>query len=172
MKRESLSVSVSAIIIMAVVLLGAATALGAYYYGTGVNHVLDVQQSTVLLNARFGTTNATVTEGNIIDHYHVYVAITPNQLSEGYMNVSSMGNCGGLGNCIGMVFIFPGYSSQCFWMKNTELKLKMTWLNSLGQPTATYNATPFSQMPVCHYAQYVLETPRNFTLNGTMAFGP
>ncbi len=160
----------SNITIIATAIVGAAIIFGVYYYGFGSNHTLNAQQSTALLNSRFNVTNITISSGNNTRMYHAYLAITPQQQAEGYMNVSTIGDCDGMGNCIGMIFVFPSYGSQCFWMKNTALNLKITWLDAKGYPAAVYNATPYSQVPRCNYGQYVVETLRNSTINGTMTF--
>ncbi len=161
----------SNIIIITTVIAGAAIIFGIYYYGFGANGILNAQQSDALLNSGFNVTNVTISSGNSAVAYHAYLAITPQQQADGYMNVSTTGNCDGLGNCIGMVFVFPAYGSQCFWMKNTALHLKQTWLDAKGYPVSVYNATPYSQVPRCGYGQYVVETLRNFTINGNMTFG-
>lgn len=161
----------SKITIIATVVVGIAIILGILYYEFNLNNTLNQQQSTELLNSRFNVTNIMISSGNSTKIYHAYLAITPQQQAEGYMNVSAIGDCGGLGNCVGMVFVFPSYGSQCFWMKNTALRLKQTWLDADGSPVSVYNATPYSQVVRCGYGQYVVETLTNFTINGTMTFG-
>ncbi len=168
MKRESLSGKVSKNkIIMAVVI--AVLLYAIYYYWFGQNHTLNAQQSIALLNSRFNVTNVTVYNGNRIRTYHAYLAASPAQQAEGYMNVSTIGNCDGMGGCIGMVFAFDQYGTQCFWMENTALRLKQTWLDYNGYPAYSYNATPFSKAVLCHAGTYVVETLQNFTINGTAA---
>lgn len=60
--------------------------------------------------------------------YNVYLAITPEQQEKGLMNVTSIGDCNGSGNCLGMLFVNAG-NPECFWMKDTIIPLKQYWIS-------------------------------------------
>lgn len=118
------------------------------------------------LDSKFCVTEITMHSTYISSNYFVYTAITPSQLQQGYMNVSNTGDCNNKGRCIGMLFEFPSESSECFWMENTQIPLKQTWINASGYPVYTYNGTPLSTQAVCHDGKYVLETNPNFSVYG------
>ena len=133
------------------------------------HQVLDQTASNNLLNTMFQVSK--ITEhyiNNTTVTYSVYLAATQQQQQEGYMNVSTIGNCSNTGNCLGMVFVFKNYSYQCFWMKNTAISLRQTWLNRSGYPVYNYVGRPFSEQPICSYGEYVIETLPNYTVNGYM----
>lgn len=120
-----------------------------------------------LLNMRFGVSKITEHYNNTTTStYSVYLALTPQQQQEGYMNVSTIGNCNNTGSCLGMLFVFSNYSDECFWMKNTAIPLRQTWINQSGYPVYSYVGKPLSTEPICSYGQYVIETLPNTTISG------
>lgn len=96
--------------------------------------------------------------------YNVYIAANAALQEQGYMNSSSIGSCGGLGNCAGMLFLFRNYSTECFWMKNTIMALKQSWIAN-GTVNYTYIGTPYSTAIICSPGNMVLETLPNFSIN-------
>ena len=94
---------------------------------------------------------------------NVYLAATPEEQQAGLMNISSMGDCNGMGDCYGMLFVFPSYSNQCFWMKDTIMPLRQFWIMN-GAITAEENGIPYSTSIYCHNGDKVLETYLNSTL--------
>ena len=91
-----------------------------------------------------------------------YVATSEQQLQQGFMNVTTFGDCNGFANhsspCIGMIFAFPSSQQECFWMHDTILPLLQSWIAANGTVTAIYSASPETDTTVCHPAQYVLES--------------
>ena len=138
----------------------------AVYYQPSMPKVLSAAASDSVLNARFSTVNITEHNGNSSAVWSAYLAVTTAQLEEGYMNVSTIGNCNNMGSCIGMLFLFQNQSSQCFWMENTAIPLRQTWLNRSGYPTYTYVGAPYSTQAICSYGKYVIETAPNVSING------
>lgn len=96
-------------------------------------------------------------------YVNVYVASSTAEQERGLMYQRSMGSCGGLGDCYGMLFVFPNASDECFWMKNTEMPLKQFWITS-NLITAQVNGTPYSTKTYCNTGGWVLEAPANSTL--------
>lgn len=95
--------------------------------------------------------------------YNVYLAITPEQQQRGLMNVTSIGNCNGYGNCLGMLFVdLP--SPACFWMKDTMMPLEQYWIND-NKISYAWTGIPESTNVVCEQGKGVLETntSTNFT---------
>ena len=92
--------------------------------------------------------------------YNVYIAATPEQRAQGLMNVSEVGTCSGYGNCLGMLFVFGSDSNQCFWMKDTRIPLNQYWIEN-GTIISEAQGTPYSLTQMCHYGNWVLETPAN-----------
>ena len=94
---------------------------------------------------------------------NVYIANTPIEQATGLMYMNSMENCNGIGNCYGMLFVFPNSSDECFWMKNTEMPLKQFWIYN---NTIIYEirGIPYSLKSFCHYGNYVLEASINSSL--------
>ncbi len=123
--------------------------------------------------AGFPTANVTFVHNGIVGTYYVYVADTPQLQALGYMYANSTGNCMAHSPCLGMVFPFSNYSSQCFWMKNTRIPLRQTWFNRSGYAVYIYNATPNSTLAVCQYGSFVLETNINqsISIGDRLAFG-
>ncbi len=126
------------------------------------NTNVSTYESDKMLNNSFNITQIAISGTK----YYVYAAVSLPQQEEGYMNSSTIGNCDGKEKCIGMLFIFGNYSDECFWMENTLIPLRQTWLNNTGYPTYSYNGIPLSQKVVCANGRYVLETSPNFTVNG------
>jgi hypothetical protein len=89
--------------------------------------------------------------------YYAYLALTPEQQMKGLMNVTSIGDCYGHGNCIGMLFVFQNDSYLCFWMKNTIMPLKQYWVSN-GTITQAAVGVPYSTNQICNYGDMVLET--------------
>lgn len=115
--------------------------------------------STALLNREFGA--GTLNIGN--SSYHVYIANTIRLQQLGYMNASGIGDCNGFGRCAGMLFVFSNESMQCFWMKNTFIPLKLSWISD-GRVNYTYFGIPLSQNSICNVGDMVLETQPSFQI--------
>jgi uncharacterized membrane protein (UPF0127 family) len=105
-----------------------------------------------------------ISSGNSTIRGNVYLATTLRQEETGLMNFTTMGNCYGRGSCIGMLFLFPGAEQLCFWMKNTRMPLRQSWIAANGSVVYVYNAVPESEKSVCYNATAVLETQQNFTI--------
>jgi uncharacterized membrane protein (UPF0127 family) len=99
----------------------------------------------------------------------VYVASTGAQQIEGFQNATNFGNCNGSASasseCIGMIFVFSGNQSQCFWMHNTIMPLQQVWISGNGTVTYIYHAHPETDFTVCYPAAFVLETNPNATIS-------
>ena len=108
----------------------------------------------------FHTVKINITDNGVSTAYGAYLAANLTQQEQGYMNQTGIGDCNGIKPCIGMLFVFQNSSSQCFWMKNTEIPLKQVWINN-GAITRIYNATPYSTDVICGYGNWVLETGIN-----------
>ena len=102
--------------------------------------------------------NGTVSEAN------VYLAENLTQQETGLMYVKSMGNCNGVNDCYGMLFLFSNYSERCFWMDNTPMPLKQFWMTG-NVITFVYAATPYSTNTICHPGNRVLEADINSSLS-------
>lgn len=101
--------------------------------------------------------------------YNVYLAITPEQQEKGLMNATSMGDCDGNGNCLGMLFVnLP--SPACFWMKDTVMPLRQYWISD-GTISYIWAGVPESTQVVCSNGNVVLETnaSTNFTVGESFA---
>ncbi len=120
---------------------------------------MEKNNSTAFLNREFGV--GTLNIGNF--SYHVYIANTLRLQQLGYMNASGLGNCDGLGRCAGMLFVFSNESAQCFWMKNTFIPLKQSWISD-SRVNYTYSGTPLSQNSICNIGNMVLETAPAFPI--------
>jgi len=92
----------------------------------------------------------------------VYVADTGEEQAQGFMNVTSFGDCNGLAigslNCEGMIFNFSSPHYLCFWMHDTLISLQQDWIAQNGTVVSVYRANPLNDSSVCYYAKYVLET--------------
>jgi uncharacterized membrane protein (UPF0127 family) len=95
--------------------------------------------------------------------WNVYVASTPAQQAQGYMYQHSIGNCNGMGNCLGMLFIMNSTQEICMWMHNTPMPLHQYWIEN-NTITYSYNAVPFSDKTVCHMGNAVLETNKTIPI--------
>ncbi len=89
----------------------------------------------------------------------VYVADNVVKWSIGYMNVSTY-DPRGVG-AVGMIFLFPTNSTYCFWMKNTQIPLKIVWVAGTS-PTALSYGRPLDATPVCGFGDKVLELRPDF----------
>lgn len=88
--------------------------------------------------------------------YRVLLATNATGWREGLMNVSqSQFKSTG---AIGMLFLFPNDTEQCFWMENTEMPLLQLWIEN-NTVVYAYNATPRSTAVVCHDGKEILELP-------------
>ncbi len=152
---------IAAISILVVIVVAAAV----YYLGNS-RSVMGTAASDNILNSRFGVANITEHYNNATTTRSVYLALTPQQQQEGYMNVSTIGDCNNTGQCIGMLFVFQNQTNLCFWMENTAIQLRQTWLNQSGYPTYTYVGTPYSTQLTCSYGKYVIETEPNISIIG------
>jgi uncharacterized membrane protein (UPF0127 family) len=88
-------------------------------------------------------------------YYNVYLAVTLDQQAKGLMNVTSMGDCGGHGNCLGMLFVSP--KPPCFWMKDTPLPLRQYWISG-NEISYVWTGVPQSTEVICSNGNLVLET--------------
>lgn len=158
-----------AVIAVIAILVVIAVAAAAYYLAS-MQKVLGPAASNSLLNARFKVANITEHYNNTTFVKSVYLALSVQQQAEGYMNVSTVGNCNNAGQCIGMLFVFQNQTNLCFWMENTAIPLRQTWLNQSGYPTYTYIGAPYSTQPICSYGQYVIETEPNVSIMGYITF--
>ncbi|MGC8647940.1 MAG: DUF192 domain-containing protein [Candidatus Micrarchaeia archaeon] len=128
----------------------------SYMHGIGYRNTYGAPAESP--NGHFNTSPINISyEGNTL-HGNVYIATSLQQLYRGYMNSTSIGNCSGEGDCIGMLFIFENQSEECFWMKNTIIPLRQLWISQNGIVTYAYNASPYSTKTVCAVGRYVLET--------------
>ena len=115
-------------------------------------------QKQAQLDSYFGISRMLVISNNSTENYTVYVASNISQQERGYMNQTSLGDCGGGANCLGMLFLFDHQGEECFWMKNTEIPLKQMWIASNGMITYSANAVPYSTSVICANGSMVLET--------------
>jgi uncharacterized membrane protein (UPF0127 family) len=120
----------------------------------------------ISLDSFFTTGNITLENNNASSIFSVYLAETIPQQLQGYMNQSSIGDCGNRKDCIGMLFLFGNVSQQCFWMANTEIPLEQSWIAQNGIVTYAYEAQAYSTKNVCANGTMVLET-----LPGRIAIG-
>ena len=100
--------------------------------------------------ASFSMRNVTIGKGS----YRVFVADNEREYTEGLMNVSYQELQAN--DSVGMLFVFPSYGNQCFWMKNTKIPLLQAWISS-NVISYEYNASPYSENVVCAGADAVLE---------------
>ncbi len=110
------------------------------------------------LDSYFRVSNVTVSGSGTARDYSVYVASNYSQQAQGYMNQTSLGDCTGRPNCLGMLFVFGYQGDECFWMKNTEIALKQLWISDNGVVTYSANAIPYSTTSICASGSMVLET--------------
>ncbi len=130
------------------------------------NGSLLTQTSTEKNNllSRFGVSCLRVQDSNgnsVLDGW-VYVATGQAELEQGFQNVTGFGDCNGFAvqanSCYGMIFVFPTTQDLCFWMHNTIMPLRQSWISENGTVTAIYTASPETDTTVCHSAKYVLES--------------
>jgi uncharacterized membrane protein (UPF0127 family) len=96
-------------------------------------------------------------------NYYVLLATTPQQWQHGLMDYRF--SCSKPSMCVnGMLFLFNGKGSECFWMKDTPEPLTQTWIAN-GTVTNVYNAIPESTTNVCAYGGEVLELYQNLPRN-------
>jgi len=109
-------------------------------------------------------------KGDAIIAGFAYVASSQEQLEQGFMNVTTFGNCNGFANesnpCVGMIFAFSSTQQECFWMHDTIVPLLQSWISANGTVTATYSASPETDATVCHPGQYVLESNVSALISG------
>ncbi len=86
--------------------------------------------------------------------YVVFLAANKTAWTNGLMYVSL--NELRVSGSIGMLFVFPNDTQQCFWMANTEIPLQQLWINN-GTVNYAYNATPYSTLSICYTGKEVLE---------------
>jgi uncharacterized membrane protein (UPF0127 family) len=133
----------------------------------------DSLQSNALLDRSFMIVGLGLVGNGSHGMYYSYLAATPQQQQQGYMNATGIGDCNGHSPCLGMLFVFQNYSNLCFWMENTRIPLEQTWLtlnNSAYTATYTYNATPYDTTPICHNGAAVLETAPGRIVSGTKMY--
>ncbi len=129
--------AISALILFAILLL----AICAYYL-IDYNSLHAV--GSAFLNTHFNTSAIEIAYRANDIRGNAYLATSLQQQYQGYMNSTTIGNCSGEGNCIGMLFVFKNQSEECFWMKNTIIPLRQLWISQNGIITYAYNATPYS----------------------------
>ncbi|MCL5430620.1 MAG: DUF192 domain-containing protein [Candidatus Marsarchaeota archaeon] len=117
------------------------------------------------LDGTFSVENITIIRSGMMGNFSVYVATTTPQQTRGYMYQKAIGDCDGLKGCIGMIFVFPGQSTECFWMENTIMPLRQSWISNNGVVGLVYNATPYSTNSICSAGRMVLETLQNFSIS-------
>lgn len=152
-RNSMIAAAVLSIIIAAVILSAAILTYPGIPAAEGIDSMFS--NVTVLVLNQSGTPES----------YLAYVATTPTEQQQGYMNATSIGDCKGYPSsydtpCIGMIFEFTNNSNECFWMKNTKLPLKQAWISN-SVVTYIYNATPYSTAAICHTGEQVLETAIN-----------
>lgn len=147
------------IVVMLIVILLIFSITYIYFSQLGTATGRENNNSTALLNREFGVGRLDI--GNSL--YNVYIANTLQLQELGYMNASGIGNCDGLGRCAGILFVFGNDSMQCFWMKNTFIPLKQSWISD-GRVNYTYSGTPLSQNSICNIGNMVLETAPSFPI--------
>ncbi len=147
-------------IISAAIVFAVAVAIVAVYayYSYAVVHQDMRASGAGSLNEYFNTSAIRIVYGENTLQGNAYIAASPQQQYQGYMNSTSIGNCSGKGNCIGMLFVFQNQSEECFWMKNTIIPLRQLWIDQNGIVEYAYNASPYSTKTVCAQGEYVLET--------------
>jgi uncharacterized membrane protein (UPF0127 family) len=133
--------------------------------GCTPNSILSSVNSSTNLLAGFSVTCLSIKNsinGSTILDGDVYVANTEAQQQQGFMNVTSFGNCNGAAvngvSCIGMLFNFSSSQELCFWMRDTEIPLEQDWITTNGTITTVYQAQAENNTSVCYYGNYVLET--------------
>lgn len=96
---------------------------------------------------------ATLRSGN--QDYHLLVATTAAAQEKG------LGDRASLPNNEGMLFVFSGQATRCFWMKDMHFSLDMVWANSQKRVVALdQNVLPASYPGIfcpAQSAQYVIE---------------
>ncbi|MFI5412555.1 MAG: DUF192 domain-containing protein [Candidatus Micrarchaeales archaeon] len=113
------------------------------------------------LDQSFNVIKLNVSIGNSSSVYYAYIASTLQQQEQGYMNQTSIGDCGSRSPCLGMLFLFNNQSYLCFWMHNTEIPLNQLWIAANGTVTYEYVGQPYSNNTICYNAIEVLETLPN-----------
>lgn len=116
------------------------------------------------LDSYFNISGVQLYSGNGVENYTVYIASNSSQQQRGYMNQTGIGDCGGAENCLGMLFVFRTQSVWCFWMENTEIPLRQSWIATNGTVTYSAVAVPYSTANVCANGTMVLETSPNASI--------
>lgn len=147
------------IVVMLIAILLIFSITYIYFSQLGTATGRENNNSTALLNKEFGVGRLNI--GN--SSYNVYIANNLRLQDLGYMNASGIGNCDGLDRCAGILFVFSNDSIQCFWMKNTFIPLKQSWISD-GRVNYTYSGTPLSQNSICNIGDMVLETAPSFPI--------
>ena len=96
-----------------ILLLAAAVLLLAFIY---IIHEGFTPSNSQIRNEQVNAINIEYSNGTSTRE-NVYIADTPIEQATGLMYMNSMGSCNGIGNCYGMLFVFPNSSEECFWMK-------------------------------------------------------
>lgn len=109
-----------------------------------------------LINESFAKTKEIeiISKNGAINSFVAEIAITPEQLSKGLMNRTS------LPENHSMLFIFPKSKIVSMWMKNTSIKLDMLFINKDKEIVyIKENATPYSLESISFPkpVKYVLE---------------
>lgn len=156
-KRVADMNSLKIIAAIAIVLLCAFVVV--YYWQV----VATIPPNGASLNREFEVTQISITQQNATSDYYAYLALNQSQQQLGYMNQTSLGNCNGHSPCIGMLFLFSGENTYCFWMKNTEIPLEQIWFNT-NTETHVYTGQPYSTATACYPGFAVLETSPGFAI--------
>ena len=124
------------------------------------------------LNQYFGTALVKISSGNTTYFGSVYIAANLSQQERGYMNSTSIGNCGNASTykCVGMLFVFENDSVECFWMENTQMPLRQLWINNNYTVVYAYNASPYSTSSICYPGMYVLETQLDIPVGAKIVY--
>lgn len=153
----SLTKDIVVLIILIVIVLSAA----AYYIST--------QQKLSSLSG-FGVEHIEINSGDSNSNIqgYVYVASTSSEQTQGFMGITSFGNCNGFAafesECIGMIFPVSNTQQICLWMHDTPIPLLQVWISENGTVTALYQAQPESDKSVCYPGMYVLETKQDLQI--------
>ena len=116
------------------------------------SRVLDYVSSVTFLRA----------SGEVISSVDVAVAESPEERSEGLMDVRE------LPRDSGMIFLFPKEEPLCFWMANTPLPLDIIFVNADSSIVRIHhNTQPFSEGQLLSEkpAQYVVEVNAGYCIS-------
>ncbi len=127
--------------------------------------IVSLHMQGLLFSGPAPTIQITILNKNGEQHYSVFHATTPPQLTEGLMNYT-FHNCTHnptlcANDIVGELFSFGYTANQCFWMKNTPEELIQAWISENGTVTYTYDGIPYSTNIICANGSAVLELGKN-----------